>query len=205
MARKKSASTTTKRELREERRQQERRQSLIKYGALGLLGLIVVGALVWFGTRPATAMGEGVVVTSSQHVPAGTNPGPYQTDPPTGGKHYPATFEPGFYNDGDPETQYEYPEGYLVHNLEHGYVIFWYNCEAAPNGDCDALKATIQQVMDETRSRTHKTIAFPWAGMQEPLVMTSWDRILRFDTPDARQMATFVRLYYNKAPEPFAD
>ena len=27
----------------------------------------------------------------------------------------------------------QYPEGYLVHNLEHGYVIFWYNCAADPS------------------------------------------------------------------------
>jgi hypothetical protein len=95
----------------------------------------------------------------------------------------------------------KYPQGYLVHSLEHGYVIFWYNCKA-PNTDCAALKQTIQSVMDATGGT--KLIAFPWSDMDVPLAMTSWGRILKFPTPDPALMKRFVERNRYQAPEPDA-
>ena len=36
------------------------------------------------------------------------------------------------------ENTYEFPEGYLVHNLEHGYAIFWYNCDLLSAEECSS-------------------------------------------------------------------
>ena len=80
---------------------------------------------------PATAgglMGTAVPITSAQHVPDGTQIN-YNSNPPAGGLHYETDFEAGFYQESDLATLPKNPEGYLVHNLEHGYVIFWYNCD----------------------------------------------------------------------------
>jgi hypothetical protein len=199
---KKSAVNPTKRDEREARRSKARTQQYYRWALLGALALIVVGVLVWLGTRPATAMGDEVEVGDYSHVPAGSDPGPYATDPPAGGKHYPSTYKPGFYNESEAEALPQRHEGYLVHNLEHGYVIFWYNCQADSNIDCDKLKQSIRSVMD--KAGTDELIAFPWPSIQEPLVMTSWGRIMRFNEIDEGKMADFIRANLNKSPEPDA-
>jgi hypothetical protein len=146
-------------------------------------------------------MGDAVVIPSRDHVPNDTVPGPYNSNPPAGGAHYDTDFTAGFYQETDLATHPKNPQGYLVHSLEHGYVIFWYNCQAA-NTDCAALKQIIQSVMDETDG--DKLIAFPWSDMDVPLAMTSWGRILKFPSPDPALMKQFVERNRYQAPEPDA-
>ena len=125
-------------------------------------------------------------------------PVPIPSSPPAGGNHYATPLAAGFYEDNDPETQVTYPEGNLVHSLEHGYVIFWYNCQVSDN--CETLKEQIRSVMREFSNA--KVIAFPWADMDVPLAMTSWGRLLEFPSLDLDTMRTFVRNNRNKSPEP---
>src|SRR5688572_20987347 len=54
-----------------------------------------------------------------EHVPVGT-PIVYRTDPPTSGPHYPDPWPGGFYS-----KPVDAP--YLVHSMEHGAVIIYYN------------------------------------------------------------------------------
>jgi hypothetical protein len=108
----------------------------------------------------------------------------------------------GFYDDADVAVLPPRPEGFLVHNLEHGYVIFWYNCQALDEAGCAELKAQIRQVMDDHGN--FKLIAFPWTSIEEPLAMTSWGRLQRFERFDARAASRFIRTNLNKAPEPNA-
>ncbi len=136
-----------------------------------------------------------------QHIPEGTVPGPY-SNPPAGGPHYPVTLKPGFYNESDLATLPKYPEGYLDHNLEHGYIIFWYNCANLSQAACDTLKSQIKGVMDQFPGG--KLIAFPWKILPEPVAMTSWGRMLRFTSFDPALAAEFVRRNMNQAPEPTA-
>jgi cytoskeletal protein RodZ len=64
---------------------------------------------------------------TQQHVAEGTKV-TYSTSPPTSGQHYPvwAQFGKTFYDKSDRPAI-----GNLVHNLEHGYTILWYNDTAA--------------------------------------------------------------------------
>ena len=89
-----------------------------------------------------------------------------------------------------------------MHNLEHGYVIFWYNCELLDENGCESLKGQIQGVMDEFDG--FKLIGFPRASIRVPLVMTSWGRMQEFVTIDATQSSDFIRSNRNRAPEPNA-
>ena len=146
-------------------------------------------------------MGDPVLITSSAHVPNDAPAGPYNSNPPAGGTHYETDFSEKFYQESDLAALPKYPEGYLVHSLEHGYVIFWYNCQISGT-DCDTLKQTIQTVMDETGKT--KLIAFPWSTMEVPLAMTSWGQILKFTTLDADLMKKFVLRNRYQAPEPNA-
>ena len=201
------AQSKTKRELREARRKQEQRNMLLRWGGLGLLALVLVGGLVWFFTRPSDAaaapMGDVVTNLSRDHIPEGTDPGPYATNPPTGGHHFPVTFNPGFYTEQDVATMPKYPQGYLVHDQEHGYVIYWYNCQADPKINCTDLQNAIKQVIQENSS--FKVIGFPWPSQKEPLVITSWGHILRLNSIDLATMRAFYKSNVNTGPEQTAN
>ena len=93
-----------------------------------------------------------------------------------------------------------HPEGYLVHNLEHGYVIFWYNCKANPAINCTDLKKAILNVMDTYGGI--KLIEFPWLTLGVPLAMSSWGRIYKLNIPDEKLMRQFVTSNRFQAPEP---
>ena len=191
--------------MRETHKKQQLRQKILLYTGLGLgvVALFIVVLLVINGSANAGGglMGDEVVVPSRDHVSIDSVPGPYNSNPPAGGAHFPSSFTAQFYQESDLATLPKNPQGYLVHSLEHGYVIFWYNCQV-PNTDCAALKKTIQQVMDDTGNT--KLIAFPWSSMDIPLAMTSWGRILKFPTPDPVVMKQFVQHNRYQAPEPDA-
>lgn len=195
---------TTRQIKREAQKKKQIRRKALVYGGLGLGIIAVVVIILLAAAKSPNAgglLGDEVVVPSNAHVPEGTPPGPFNSNPPAGGAHYASDFPAKFYLESDLATLPKYPEGYLVHDLEHGYVIFWYNCQNF-SGDCSSLKQTIQNVMDETANT--KLIAFPWTTMDVPLAMTSWGRILKFPQPDPALMKQFVERNRYQAPEPNA-
>ncbi|HEY0689293.1 MAG TPA: DUF3105 domain-containing protein [Kribbella sp.] len=72
---------------------------------------------------------------AQQHEPDGTDI-KYTVSPPSSGPHYAtwAPFDKKFYS-----TQDRPAVGNLVHNMEHGYTILWYNEATAKNADQAAL------------------------------------------------------------------
>ena len=190
-------NSRTKRQERRERNQRQKLISTLTWGGIGVAILAVIGFMIWQGVKPAA--GESIpIMTSSPHIDVDTDPGQYNSDPPTSGLHYPEESNVGFYD----ENIYTYPAGYLVHNLEHGYVIFWYNCDLLSESACSGLKSQIRTVMDELGGI--KLIAYPWNSIDVPLVMTSWGRLQRFETFDPAQAIAFYRANLNRAPEPDA-
>ena len=126
-------------------------------------------------------------------------PGPYNSAPPAGGVHYDKTLPARFYEETDVASLPEYPEGYLVHNLEHGHIIIWYNCDLVDEAGCAGLKEQIREVMDEFDGL--KVVAFPWKSLNVPVVMTSWDRTQRFESFNPAQARAFIHANRNRAPE----
>ena len=191
---------TTKQKIRSRKKRQRIRSYLIG-GGIGIALLVLIISLV----RPAVTRAAGETIAampSSQHITQGTDPGPFNSDPPTSGQHYPDGMDAGFYEQADIEEYGPYPEGYLIHSLEHGYVIFWYNCEVISEVECTGLKAEIKVVMDDANN--FKVIAFPWKSIEEPVVMTSWTRLERMETFNADQAEDFISRNRNRAPEPQA-
>jgi len=189
---------------REAQKKQQIQRNVFVYGGIGLAVVAVIVVILIFtnGSKSASGlMGDEVAIPSGDHVAENTVPGPYNSNPPAGGAHFSSDYSAKFYQESELASLPKHPEGYLVHSLEHGYVIFWYNCQV-PNTDCAALKQMIQKVMDETGGT--KLIAFPWSNMDIPLAMTSWGRILKFPTPDPAQMKQFVVRNRYQAPEPNA-
>lgn len=199
------SSKQQKQVARAARIRRQRRNRFLTIGGV-VLGVVILGALIFLGITRTNAgnngqalMGTEIPVTSRDHVATNTDPGPYQTNPPAEGRHFPTDYSAGFYDENSPEAKTPHPEGYLVHSLEHGYVIFWYNCSASGT-DCNALKAAIQQVMKQNGG--DKMIAFPWPKMDVPLALTSWGRLLKMQAPDAKVMDQFVKANRYQAPEP---
>jgi hypothetical protein len=182
----------------------QNKQNLLVYGGLGAGIIVIMIVFILSISKPKSEvvlLGDEVPIQSTSHFVVDVPPDPYNSNPPAGGPHYDSDFPAKFYNESDLSTLPKYPEGYLVHNLEHGYVIFWYNCQVADT-DCSALKQTIQEVMDETGKT--KLIAFPWSQMDVPLAMTSWGRVLKFTQADSVLMTQFVERNRYQAPEPDA-
>src|SRR3989304_5939314 len=185
---------------RQQRRERDKRQKLIStliWGGIGAAVIAVLGFIVWQGIRPVAGQSTPVMI-SSPHLPIDTDPGQYNSDPPTSGLHYADELDAGFYE----TNNYQYPAGYLVHNLEHGYVLFWYNYDLLDEAACTDLKSKINSVMDELGGT--KLIAYPWPSLDVPLVMTSWGRLEKFESFDADKAKAFYRANLNKAPEPDA-
>ena len=189
-------SKSNRQKMHERQRKHKIRTNLI-WGGIGAIILAIFGLIIWQGVRPAE--GESIpIMVSDPHIPVDSDPGQYNSDPPTSGRHYAEEAQKGFYE----SNIYTYPAAYLVHNLEHGYVIFWYNCDLLDESGCANLKEQIRTTIDELGGT--KLIAYPWNTIDVPLVMTSWGRLQRFEMFDAEQAKAFYRANLNKAPEPNA-
>lgn len=191
--------------MREARRARRKKQQTIRkiiWATGGIILVIIIGYVSWALFKPTAGESVPIMANAGDHVPTGTNPGPYNSDPPTSGKHYAEEFDAGFYELTDAKAQQEFPEGYLNHNLEHGYVIFWYNCDLLDEAGCSELKDQIKGVMNDFDN--YKVIGFPRNSIEYPISMTSWGRIQNFDSFDAEAASAFVRKNRNHAPEPNA-
>jgi hypothetical protein len=189
---------------REQSRIRQRRQKWTSFGVIGGTAVVILGVLgviFWQAVKPAA--GEVVAIPDGYqtHVEVGT-PLTYPSDPPAGGRHYAEEFEKGFFDDSTLPSRPGDLAGYLVHNLEHGYVIFWYNCAKLDETSCNTLKTQIKAVMDEKNN--FKLVAVPWKSIDTPLVMTSWGRLQRFQQFDAGLARAFIESNLNHAPEPDA-
>ena len=196
-------SKSKRKQIRERQRRQKIRANLI-WSTLGIVAVVIIGLFVWQGSQSFASVGEQVEVSPDyvNHIEEGTDPGPFPSNPPAGGRHYASEWDAGFYEENSSQTQIAYPEGYIGHNLEHGYIVFWYNCASLSESECGTLKSEIKAVMDDFGGT--KLIAFPWPSLDGPVAMTSWGRIQRFDSFDPNTAAAFIKANLNKAPEPNA-
>lgn len=88
---------------------------------IGGVILLIVGVVIWVFIESTKPMpGEKLADLGRDHVAVGTQVD-YNSNPPTSGPHYADWTRAGIY-------QTPLDDGYLVHSLEHGYVIISYNC-----------------------------------------------------------------------------
>lgn len=185
---------------RKERLRAKRLKSALIIGGTAVVVLGFIGIVIWNNVKPLA--GETILhlEDATAHIPEGEDPGPFSSNPPTSGRHYGIPLAAGFYEEGDSITQVPYPEGYLLHNLEHGYIIFWYNCEIVDKSDCTELKSRIRTTIDDFQE--YKLIGFPWPDMDFPLAMASWGQMQIFSGFDESAAKEFIQTNRNQAPEP---
>jgi hypothetical protein len=199
----------SKRQLAREQRIRRRQYGL---SAVILVGVVALGGIVYALSvraqeEPAAVQGaierEVTIMADTSHYPEGQAMPAHNSNPPTSGPHYASTYPVGFYTEEQAANLPQLPEGFLVHNLEHGYVIFWYNCALVEDEEsCANLQGEIQEVMEQADN--FKVIGFPWPSLEKPVVMTSWGRMIEFSSFDPDRALAFVQQNRNKAPEPNA-
>jgi len=192
----KSPAKPSKKDLRQKTRARRRRLFRLAWGAIGLavLAALVFGA--WNLLRPKP--GYSVALQARTHIQVGDSHEPYNTNPPTCGPHA-GLVQADFYDVAPPDEN-------LVHNLEHGYVIIWYDCATLDQVQCQTLKANIKGVMGRVgpvviASNIKKLIAVPRSKMDTPIALTSWGRIDTLRANDEKEVMDFINTFREQAPE----
>jgi hypothetical protein len=188
---------------RERRRAEQARQQRLTRLASGLVVVLVAAFLIYailraIGNPPLgneiTTTGSGSHVRDGQPIPE------YSTNPPTSGTHYDTPLPEGFYDTNSREAiALTNPQAHIVHSMEHGYVVFWYNCTLLAEAECAELKNQISQKLADYNN--YKIIAFPWSFTSVPIVATSWGRMLEMPAWDDDLASQFIERNRNHAPE----
>jgi hypothetical protein len=180
----------------------ERRRGLMIVGVCTVIALLIVGSAAykpvkdWWDKRqfadkelsevgaPASACADLTTKKakgSADHVPTNT-PVDYEDSPPAFGPHWneaglaPAPMERKLYAEDDrPELES------LVHNLEHGYTLLWYDeTIEADDEQMDVLRAVADKLAGTDNQRL-KFKAVPWTSQDgEPfpddqhVALTHW-------------------------------
>ena len=175
-------------DIRKKQKGSEKRRGFMIVGVCAVVALLIVGAaafrpvknwlderqfndldLASIGAAPSVC-GETETKTAegnNDHIPTDT-PVVYEEAPPAFGPHWnefgvaPAPMDRKFYTDSDrPELES------LVHNLEHGYTVVWYDETIS---DDDAALTELRAVARKfpgTDNYRYKFIAAPWNAEDE--------------------------------------
>jgi Protein of unknown function (DUF3105) len=172
----------------------EQRKKMVGYGAGAVLALVAVIVLVVVATgggdgagtdaqaaevfpdggsfpeqkvfevapaaRAAGCTLRDVRATSREHTTSLSDRVKYGTNPPTSGKHYQIPADDGIYGNPPQDEQ-------LVHNMEHGRVIFW----VKPSLPEDVRADTRALVEDDP----YQMVLVPRARMPYAIAATAWD------------------------------
>lgn len=224
-------------QMRRDQKHAERRRTIVVISVCAVVALVIVGlaavpllkqqklssgALADLGSSSSAAGCQAVVkkkaTGSQEHKSVGTVIA-YSEAPPAFGPHWPtpAPFARKFYTATDrPQVEY------VVHNLEHGYNLLWYDDTVAKSSEQLAVVKAIAAKFDGTKLED-KFIALPWTakdGASFPggkhVAMTHWSAggapgdvskqqgIWQYcSTPSGQQVSSFVKAYpYSDSPEP---
>jgi len=220
-------STVTRRERREQERVRRARRpsgpqtnggrrSRSVYVAIGVVAAVAVliaggRALGVFGPPPAPAdplaaakydvagetIGTHEADESNAHVPVGQKV-TYKTDPPTSGSHW---NEPGVAPVSWGIKDATQPNEAIVHNLEHGGIVVFYNELSA-----DDLSKLSQLVRTISQNGYPKMVLEPYP-LKDPgihVALSAWRWSLKLPAYDDVQIVKFVKAHYEgpDAPEP---
>ncbi len=228
-------------QMRRDQQRAEKRRTYVIIAACAVVGLVIIGLgayplikqsqvasgdLETIGV-PAGQAGCQEVQTepatgSANHRPEGERIF-YENAPPAFGPHYatPVPMSRKFYTPDDrPQVEY------LVHNLEHGYNILWYDETIAEDEDLVNQVRAIAEKFPGASDPRNKFIAAPWTADDGPpfpegahVALTHWSvggaegaeageqqGIWRYcDQPSGEVVAEFVENYpYTDSPEPNA-
>ncbi len=179
----------------------DRRWNMI---ALAVVAAVVIGfGYSWWGsattesafTKLVASSGGKSITSQIKTIPSlgqrHLQPGGSYNYPdayPTSGPHDPNWAQPGFYTSPPPPTK-------LVHALEHGNVVIYYD----KPGD-EALE-TLKSWAGIYSGQWDGLIATPKRGIGQTVVLTAWTKKLTLEKFDPVAAAAFIDLYRGRGPE----
>jgi hypothetical protein len=183
---------------------------VIVYGAVAVV-LVLLAAAVYvtvlsgdggstsIEARPLPDSGDDSLLGGVQQFPSQGNAHvasdtqiDYSTSPPTSGPHYNLPAEAGFYDE-------PVPAGNLVHSLEHGAVVIYYDPAAITPAEEESLRAFASNNEDPWASVI--VVPNPSAEPESPYVLTAWRTMLRTDEYDPDVVRAFLAEYVGRGPE----
>jgi hypothetical protein len=118
------------------------------------------------------------------------HPVDYGTMPPASGPHFPDPTAPGFYT-ARPAF------GYLVHSLEHGSVVIYYD----PAQLTPEIEKSLRAFITANSDPEVGIVAVPDADFNYPFILTAWDKILKLGKYDPKVVTAFLAEYLGRGPE----
>jgi len=122
----------------------------------------------------------------------------YPDNPPAGGNHYQvwAAYQ---------SFSFAVPRGFWVHNLEHGAVVYSYNCPDGCPDEVADVEALINALpvdeackVDEPR----RVVLTPDPLLDVRWGISSWGHTLRADCVDDERFRQFYLNHFGQSPEP---
>lgn len=132
---------------------------------------------------------ERVPCKSQTHVPDGQKV-TYDTDPPLSGAHYAGPTPPGFYTFAQTNER-------IVHSLEHGNVVIYYNKAKLSDAELDAIR----KLATTYKGTWDGVIATPREDSQYAVILTAWEYALRLEKFDQAKVNQFVDEFRGRGPE----
>lgn len=170
-------------------------------GVLHLLDTVILPQAVItdvMALYPSVVGEQSYPMQGNIHIGNGqVSPIAYNSIPPTSGPHYPNIVAWQLYTE-----PFRYEQ--LVHNLEDGGVIIYYQCASACPELVEELRAIAQPYMDAGRhvvvAPNDPTIALadgakPHGDMGAPIAVVAWRKILKLTQVDAQKIGQFIEAF----------
>lgn len=185
-------SRKTQLQLEQERKRKQQQYLLIGGGVVAAL-VILAGVFFLLNPPARTPTSTGSASCDNLETPADEGRGhltagetpTYKQVPPTSGTHNPVWAQAGVYGDNVDVTQ-------LVHSLEHGYVILYYN---------GISQAEINQLTSIQQSDPFKMIVAPYPNMPAKVAIVAWDHKQMCSGVNEPAIRSFVAQFRNQGPE----
>ena len=176
---------------------------LLAIGGVLVVGVLIIGLVLLFGGGESESVGTQQVNDGTEHLSPGTvfsdAERPYSSTPGTSGPHWDPSglANWGVYTNPLPEEQ-------VIHNLEHGGIVIWYDPESLDADQVAELADYVNRQTSSGISGRYKFILSPWDGPDfgTPIAVTSWRQLLYLDEVDIDAIEAFQRAHYGRAPEP---
>lgn len=136
---------------------------------------------------PALSRVEQQPSAGAGHVGPG-DPVSYDSRFPTSGRHDPVPVNPGVYDTVQPPSK-------LVHSLEHGMVVVYYD---QPGADTMATLKDWAGLFNDVWSGV---VVTPAPGLGKAVMLTAWTHTLRLDPFEPDTAAAFIDRFRGRGPE----
>ena len=86
----------------------------------------------------------------------------------------------------------------MVHQMEHGYPILWYNCTAQPALDeaaCTTLRGDLTAIVSAALGDEVRAVMTPDTTMTHRIALTAWQYMDTMDEVDEERIRTFLETF----------